>query len=275
MSDQHQTAAAALLEGSHLLTKGRADVFRQRERSRLRKVLRGILVVGAIDLFLWYWYSTGHSIGLPTFGPDFVFFLPVIGIFVLIILMAALPLMNGRSPHVKVYPEQVEVGLTDIKGLDGQVDEVIRTLDVFLGYATFRNELGGTPRRGMLFEGPPGTGKTYLARAMAKQAGVPFLFISVPAFQSMWAGMTAYRIRSFFKELRKVARKEGGAIGFIEEIDAVGMARDGISNMSPAADLASPTDAGLGRVVSPFMSSGSGGMVNELLIQMQSFDQPP
>ena len=44
---------------------------------------------------------------------------------------------------------------------------------------------------------------------MAKQAGVPFLFISAPAFQSMWQGMTAYRIRSFFKALRKAARKEG------------------------------------------------------------------
>jgi cell division protease FtsH len=280
VDESHHTSPAALLEHSHLLTQGRADVFRQRERSRLKKVLRGIVVVGAIDVFLWYWYSNGHSIGLPTFGPDFIFFLPVIGIFILIILMAALPLMNGRSPHVKVYPEQVEVGLTDIKGLDTQVDEVIRTLDVFLGYATFRNELGGTPRRGLLFEGPPGTGKTYLAKAMAKQAGVPFLFISAPAFQSMWAGMTAFRIRSFFKELRTVAQKEGGAIGFIEEIDAIGMSRDNVSNMSPLGDLASPVapasaGSGLGRVVSPFMSSGSGGMVNELLIQMQSFDQPP
>ena len=93
-------------------------------------------------------------------------------------LMVAMPLLSGRSPHITVYPEQVEVGLTDLKGLDTQVDEVLRTLDVFLGYGTFRDELGGTPRRGILFEGPPGTGKTYLAKAMAKQAGVPFLFIS-------------------------------------------------------------------------------------------------
>ena len=107
----------------------------------------------------------------------------------------------------------------------------MRSLDVFLGYATFKDELGGTPRRGILFEGPPGTGKTYLAKAMAKQAGVPFLFISAPAFQSMWQGMTAYRIRSFFKALRKAARKEGGAIGFIEEIDAIGMSRGGVSNV--------------------------------------------
>ena len=120
----------------------------------------------------------------------------------------------------------------------------MRSLDVFLGYATFRDELGGTPRRGILFEGPPGTGKTYLAKAMAKQAGVPFLFISAPAFQSMWQGMTAYRIRSFFKALRKAARKEGGAIGFIEEIDAIGMARGGgEQRRRPTAGMARTTSS--------------------------------
>ena len=188
-----------------------------------------------------------------------------------VLLMVLMPLLNGKSPHITVHPEQVELGLTEIQGLDGQVDEVLRTLDVFLGYATFRDELGGTPRRGMLFEGPPGTGKTYLAKAMAKQAGVPFLFISATALQSMWFGMTATRIRSFFKALRKAARKEGGAIGFIEEIDAIGGWRDGL-NMSPAPGT---LFGGLSRTVSNSISSGTGGMVNELLIQMQSFDQPP
>ena len=147
---------------------------------------------------------------------------------------------------------------------------MIRSLDVFLGYATFREELGGTPRRGILFEGPPGTGKTFLAKAMAKQAGVPFLFIPAPAFQSMWQGMSAFRIRSFFRKLRKAARKEGGAIGFIEEIDAMAGARGGVSASEPAPDEPCP-DA-----PSAFMGGGdSGNMVNELLIQMQSFDQPP
>ena len=257
----------ALLQGSQLLQKGRADVFRQRERTKFKRIIRAIVVIGLIDLYLWYRYSSGRPLTLPSLPDDWVFLLFPLLILIPVLLMVALPLINGRSPHITVYPEQVESGLTDIKGLDTQVDEVVRSLDVFLGYATFREELGGTPRRGILFEGPPGTGKTYLAKAMAKQAGVPFLFISAPAFQSMWQGMTAYRIRSFFKALRKAARKEGGAIGFIEEIDAIGMSRGGGNNATPD---------GIARAtVENFGMGDSGSMVNELLIQMQSFDQPP
>jgi cell division protease FtsH len=273
--DVQPGTATSPFAGSHLSIQGSADVVQTRERTRLKKVLRAVVVVAIFDVLLWRWleaHPNGFSFSLP---PDFIYFLPVIGIFFAIGLMAALPLMNGRSPHITVYPEQVEVGLSDMKGLDTQVDEVLRSLDVFLGYATFKEELGGTPRRGILFEGPPGTGKTFLAKAMAKQAGVPFLFISAPAFQSMWFGMTAFRIRSFFKALRKAARKQGGAIGFIEEIDAIGGARGSMEGMSPMpAELASAAELP-SLDVSAFASSGTGGMVNELLIQMQSFDQPP
>ncbi|HJR98046.1 MAG TPA: AAA family ATPase [Actinomycetota bacterium] len=269
MSNKEPTGAAALLKGSQLLQQGRADVFRKRERTKLKRVVRALVVVFLVDWYLYRRYSSGNPITLPSLPDGWVFLAFPLLILIPVLLMVALPLINGKSPHVTVYPEQVEAGLTDIKGLDTQVDEVVRSLDVFLGYATFKDELGGTPRRGILFEGPPGTGKTYLAKAMAKQAGVPFLFISAPAFQSMWQGMTAYRIRSFFKALRKIARKEGGAIGFIEEIDAIGMSRGGVSSSTPAPD-------GLERTTEAFMGQGDGGsMVNELLIQLQSFDQPP
>jgi ATP-dependent Zn protease len=135
------------------------------------------------------------------------------------------------------------------------VDEVVKTLNLFLAHKTFKERMGGNPRRAILFEGPPGTGKTYLAKAMAKEASVPFFFVSSSAFQSMYYGQTNRKIRSFFKALRKAARREGGAIGFIEEIDAIGAARSG-------------TGQSLHR-------EGIAGVVNELLIQLQSFDQPP
>jgi cell division protease FtsH len=268
VTDRNDATAGAILEGSTLMQKGRADVLKVRRRTWIKRVVRAIVTFGAIDGYLWYRYASHRPLVTPSLPPEWPMFLPVFGLFVVIILMAALPLMNGRSPHMIVQPSQVEVGLSDVRGLDTQVDEVVRSLDVFLGYATFRKELGGTPRRGILFEGPPGTGKTYLAKAMAKQAGVPFLFISAPAFQSMWQGMTAYRIRSFFKRLRKIARKEGGAIGFIEEIDAIGAARGALAS--------SPAPEGLARQTSMMMGGAdTSAMVNELLIQMQSFDQPP
>jgi cell division protease FtsH len=267
MPVKRERSVATTLQGSELLRAGKADVFRIRERTRRRRVRRLVVFLLVVDAFLWYRYLTHNPMRPPTLGPQWILFLPVFLIFIAIFLMMAMPFFSGRSPHVVVRPEEIEVGLTDVRGLDGQVDEVIRTLDVFLGYATFRDELGGNPRRGILFEGPPGTGKTYLAKAMAKQAGVPFLFISAPAFQSMWFGMTGSRIRSFFKRLRKLARKEGGAIGFIEEIDAVGSDRGALS--------ASPDQTGLARSTNRFMGPGGSGMVNELLIQMQSFDTPP
>ena len=257
------------LEGSKVLAAGQADVARIRERTRFKRILRLTIVLGVIVGFLAFRLLTHNPLHLPHLPSDAVFWLPPLLLVMALAAVMVVPmLLNARSPAVVIRPDQIEVGLSEIKGLDTQVDEVVRSLDVFLGYATFREQLGGNPRRGILFEGPPGTGKTYLAKAMAKQAGVPFLFVSAPAFQSMWFGMTAAKIRTFFKALRKAARKEGGAIGFIEEIDAIGASRSGGLGASPAP-------ANLQKTVNNFMSPSTGGMVNELLIQMQSFDQPP
>ena len=259
----------ALQQGTQVTSAGQKDVLRIRERTRTKRILRLAITLGLTVGYVAYRYISGNPFQLPHLSSDAVYWLPpMVLIFALGAVMVLPMLMNSRSPHVLIPPDQIEVGLEGVKGLDTQVDEVVRSLDVFMGYATFRDQLGGNPRRGILFEGPPGTGKTYLAKAMAKQAGVPFMFVSSPAFQSMWFGMTAAKIRSFFKALRKAARKEGGAIGFIEEIDAIGMTRSGLN--------ASPAPSGLGgKVVSQFGSPATGGMVNELLIQMQSFDQPP
>ncbi|MDP9242987.1 MAG: AAA family ATPase [Actinomycetota bacterium] len=266
--------STALLQGSQVFREGRADVSRIRERSRRKRWFRLFFILALVDTWFWYRFATHtpqtRPFGMPTIPQEFVFWMPALILGVLLVGVMLAPMMSGRSPHMLIRPEQIELGLTEVRGLDGQVDEVARTLDVFLGYATFRDELGGNPRRGMLFEGPPGTGKTYLAKAMAKQAGVPFLFISSPSFTSMWQGQSARRVRAFFKTLRKLARKEGGAIGFIEEIDAVAGVRGGM-NASPL-----PAGDGLARTVSMFGGGGdTSAMVNQLLIELQSFDEPP
>ena len=173
---QANRSTATALHGSDAVSRGRADVSRVREKTRRRRLVRLLLILALIDGYLWYRYLSHNPFQLPTLGPDAIIFAPVIILVFAIVLMMLMPLFSGRSPHVVVRPEEIEVGLDEVRGLDNQVDEVSRTLNVFLGYATFRDELGGNPRRGILFEGPPGTGKTYMAKAMAKQAGVPFLF---------------------------------------------------------------------------------------------------
>src|SRR5205807_5848908 len=177
----------------------------------------------------------GHAVAvgwphLPSFIADFM---PAILLVVLLGSVVVLPMLGaGRSPHVVYRANEIDISLADVKGAGVVVEEVVKTLNLFLGYKTFSEHMGGTPRRAILFEGPPGTGKTYMAKAMAREAGVPFLFVSSTAFQSMFYGQTGRKIRNYFKELRKAAREEGGAIGFIEEIDAIAGARSGMRNNS-------------------------------------------
>jgi cell division protease FtsH len=287
---EQQRSVAEVLGGA-LVRASTADVGAARERARLRRLRNLALVLGIPTAFLWYRILDGRPLNLLA-GPGMpedpiLYVIPVIFVLAILVLVG-IPLASGRSPHLLYRPEQIDVGLDDVKGIDAIVEEVVRTLNTFLGYARYRDQLGGTPRRGLLFEGPPGTGKTHLAKALAREAGVPFLFVSATSFQSMYYGATARKIRAYFKALRKAARKEGGAIGFIEEIDAIALARGGMDASTPRPStvrahpheahlLGAGADGGVGHGlrVEPMVSQGTGGVVNELLIQMQSFDTPP
>ncbi|MFW2338619.1 MAG: AAA family ATPase [Acidimicrobiia bacterium] len=258
---------SGLLKG--LAVAGTVAVKRERHR---RKRLRALAIVLApVAAWMWWRILTGDTPWphMPDLGPDVAFWLPGILIILLLgVVLVAPMLLNQRSPHITFRPEEIDVSFADVHGADRLKEEIRHTLEVLLDYKRFRDDMGGSPRRGILFEGPPGTGKTYMAKAMAREAEVPFLFVSATAFQSMWYGMTARKIRKFFKDLRKAARAEGGAIGFIEEIDAIGLSRSGVSSASGgAAPAMTVNQTGI--------SQETGGMVNELLIQMQSFDTPP
>ena len=240
-----------------VLRTATVDVAVARERARQRRLGRLAVVLGLVAAWMGARLLAGHPVRLGV--PDLPFppeLLPALLLTFVLIVALAFPLLGaGRSPHVLFRPSEIDVGFEDVKGAGVVVDEVVRTLNLFLAHRTFQDRMGGRSRRAILFEGPPGTGKTYLAKAMAREAGVPFLFVSSSAFQSMYYGQTNRKIRSYFKALRRHARREGGAIGFIEEIDAIGAARSGMSGSTPR--------------------EGISGVVNELLIQLQSFDAPP
>eukprot|EP00891_Asterochloris_glomerata_P005921 jgi/Astpho2/5921/gw1.00080.131.1_t len=99
------------------------------------------------------------------------------------------------------------------------------TMSMVLGDERYK-AIGARPPRGILLEGPPGTGKTHLARAMAGESGIPFFSASGAEFVEMFQGVAAARVRDLFK----VARQHAPAIIFIDEIDAIGKARGPMSN---------------------------------------------
>ena len=261
------------------LQLGPHDIAIDRERVRRRRVVRLCLVVIALEAYVVWSALTGRPL-LATPDVDPLVIAPVLFFVALIALLLGTQVGAGRSPHVTFRPEQVDVTLEDVVGIDPIVDDVRRSIDLFQTHRRFADQMGGTPRRGILFEGPPGTGKTLTAKAMAAEAGVPFLFVSATSFQSMYYGATARKIRSYFKALRTAARKEGGAIGFIEEIDAIALRRGGMLGAATAAFVGLPSPAamlageGTGVVRNAMVSEGTGGVVNELLVQMQSFDEP-
>lgn len=235
-----------------------SDVAADRESARRGRLRRLAWVLAGVAALVWARWLAGSPVRLaaPRLPHGLVAYLPAGGlVLVLVVVLVGPVLLAGRSPHVLVRPGESGVLLSDVRGMPVVVDEVARTLALFLDHRRFSQEMGGTARRAILFEGPPGTGKTFVAKALAGEAGVPFLFVSSTAFQSMYYGQTSRKMRAYFRALRRSARAEGGAIGFIEEIDAIGASRAG-------------TGASAGR-------EGIAGVVNELLVQLQSFEEPP
>jgi cell division protease FtsH len=268
-----------------------ADVGESRERLRRRRLVGLISWCAPFAAYLWWRIFSDNPLDvfqLP--HVDWLVMAPVAFFVVLILLIGGQFLFSGRSPHIVVRPEQLDVRLADVVGIDVVKDEVVRSLQLFLSHARFAREMGGRPRRGLLFEGGPGTGKTYTAKALAAEAGVPFLFATATSFQSSFQGATQRKVRQFFRALRKAARKNGGAVGFIDEFDAIGMARQGGAAMSQAPATASSlmscggleglpmssSSTSLAATVTPFVGGSDLQMaVNELLVQMQSFEEPP
>jgi cell division protease FtsH len=153
----------------------------------------------------------------------------------------------GRSRAKMLSENRPKVTFADVAGVDEAKEELAEIVD-FLKYPKKYQSLGARIPKGVLLLGPPGTGKTLLARAIAGEAGVPFLSISGSDFVEMFVGVGASRVRDLFDQ----AKKSAPCIIFIDEIDAVGRQRG----------------AGLG-----------GGhdereqTLNQLLVEMDGFDQ--
>ncbi len=134
-------------------------------------------------------------------------------------------IMSFGKVRPKIQTETAKTTFNDVAGVDEAKEELQEVIE-FLKDPKRCQKLGGKIPRGVLLVGPPGCGKTLIAKAVAGEAGVPFFSISGSDFVEMFVGVGASRVRDLFDQGRKAARVSGkGAIIFIDEIDAVGRLR--------------------------------------------------
>ncbi|MDZ5455638.1 ATP-dependent zinc metalloprotease FtsH [Azohydromonas lata] len=157
-------------------------------------------------------------------------------------------LMSIGKSKAKVYMQQ-ETGVTfkDVAGIDEAREELMEVVE-FLQSPDRYKRLGGKIPKGVLIVGAPGTGKTLLAKAVAGEAGVPFLSLSGSEFVEMFVGVGAARVRDLFEQ----AAAKAPCIVFIDELDALGKAR-GMGGMTGGHEEHEQT-------------------LNQLLVEMDGFD---
>merc|ERR1712072_997905 len=159
------------------------------------------------------------------------------------------PMDFGRSQaKVQMVPD-TGVTFNEVAGCDGAKLELTQVVD-FLKKPEKYSDLGARIPRGVILDGPPGTGKTLLAKAVAGEAGVPFISISGSEFVEMFVGVGASRVRDIFGQ----AKKNAPCIIFIDEIDAVGRQRG--AGFAGGNDEREQT-------------------VNQILVEMDGFDGNP
>ena len=189
----------------------------------------------------------------------------------IVIQFVALFWFLARGTTYTIYPNEYDHSFDDVRGQPAAVRSTKEVLKLFQGFKDFK-QMGGYPPHGILFEGPPGTGKTLMAKAIAGSAQVPFLYSSGSGFASMFMGIGNMKVRRMFKKARSMSDKYGGAVIFVDELDALGGSRGAVSTRF------APDDDGVPKPHRIFMGGmgGGGGMgiVNELLVGMDGLIMP-
>ena len=150
--------------------------------------------------------------------------LQLIGNFIPLALMLAMFYMIYKRQfnvgELKLNSTTEDKRFSDVIGMDEVIEDVRFIVDL-LKDPNKGKEIGVKPPKGILLSGPPGTGKTLLSKAIAGEAGVPFLYMNASSFVEIYVGVGAKRVRDLFKE----AREKAPCIIFIDEIDSVGERR--------------------------------------------------
>jgi len=167
----------------------------------------------------------------PSIWPQILSWVIYIGLFAAVYIFlfrrvaggGAVNALNMGKNRVKIYDrKELKTTFSDVAGVDEAVDELREIVD-FLKNPKKYQRLGGRIPKGVLLLGPPGCGKTLLARAVAGEAAVPFFFMSGSEFVEMFVGLGAARVRELFNQ----AKEKAPCLVFLDELDTIGKSRAG------------------------------------------------
>ncbi|MCA9909389.1 MAG: AAA family ATPase, partial [Anaerolineae bacterium] len=159
----------------------------------------------------------------------------------------------GRARMYTIWPGAEGISFDDYRGQPELLEQARQIVKLLRGVKAFE-QAGGEPLNGLLLEGPPGTGKTWLAQAISTEAGVPFFYVDASGMNSMFFGIAPLKVMNLYRRARRAAKDYGAAIIFIDEIDAIG-ARPGVATKENGA-MEPPISP---RGVDGMMMGGMGG----------------
>ncbi len=167
----------------------------------------------------------------------------------------------SRARMYTIMPGAEGISFADYRGQPEILEQAQQVVTLLRGVKAFEGA-GGEPLNGLLLEGPPGTGKTWLAQAISTEAGVPFYYVDTSSLQAMFMGMGAFKVMRMYGKARKSAKEYGAAVVFLDEIDAIG-SREGVSSVG----------GGTGEDPNRGFFGGGGGMglLSTMLIEMSGF----
>jgi cell division protease FtsH len=169
----------------------------------------------------------------------------------------------GGTKTVKIMPGQAgEVTFDDYWG-QPELLAVARQWVELLGQPQGLRRMGGQPVTGVLLSGPPGSGKTFLAKALAGEAAVPFLGLDGSRLISMWLGIGSVKIMRLYSAARRYARRYGACVVFIDEMDAIGANRGGLTGQGQSGMM-----GGM-----PLFGGGGVGVLNTLLTELDGINE--
>jgi cell division protease FtsH len=169
----------------------------------------------------------------------------------------------GKTRMYTIMPGAEGVSFDDYRGQPELLAQARQIVKLLRGVRVFE-EAGGEPLNGLLLEGPPGTGKTWLAQAISTEAGVPFFYVDASSMNSMFIGIAPLKVANLYRKARRAAKEYGASVIFIDEIDAIG-SRAGMAGGDRPPGYESdrlPIVMGMG---------GDQGLMSTLLIEMSGF----